>query len=146
MKKAALSLVFGLFLAFTTSASISQFFTIDEVAISSAMQDLEALENFIMLHDGISQSELIASNLLKETSMASLVDNLGITEPPLGIPSFVFGCVLGWVGVLIVYLTTEDKEETKKALYGMLTQLGVGCLFYIAYFAIFIGLATAGGL
>lgn len=53
--------------------------------------------------------------------------------PPLGIPSFLWGCLLSWVGLLIVYfLTDRDKDETRKALWGCLISTllyGGGLLF-----------------
>ena len=39
-------------------------------------------------------------------------------DGPVDIPSFIWGCVAGPVGVLVVYLVTEDNDETKKALLG----------------------------
>ena len=46
------------------------------------------------------------------------------------IASFLWGCAFGWVGLLIVYLVTDnDKEQTKKALWGCLAN-GVAIVVY----------------
>ncbi len=54
------------------------------------------------------------------------------SEPPLGIPSFLWGCILGVIGILLVYILTDgDKLETKKALWGMLVWVGVWVILYV---------------
>lgn len=62
-----------------------------------------------------------------------------IFEPPLGIPSFIWGFCLGWVGILIVYLVTEDKDETKKALLGCVVGGLTYFLFYIVLWVWILG-------
>jgi cytochrome c biogenesis protein CcdA len=58
------------------------------------------------------------------------------SEPPLGIPSFLWGCILGVVGILLVYILTDgDKAETKKALWGMLVWIGVWVVLYVGVFS-----------
>lgn len=43
----------------------------------------------------------------------------GGSAPPLGIPSFLWGCVFGIVGLALVYFLTDmDRDETRKALWG----------------------------
>ncbi len=57
-------------------------------------------------------------------------------EPPLGIPSFLWGCILGIIGILLVYIITDgDKDETKKALWGMLIWVGVWIVLYVGVFS-----------
>jgi cytochrome c biogenesis protein CcdA len=57
-------------------------------------------------------------------------------EPPLGIPSFLWGCILGIVGVLIVYIITDgDKAETKKSLWGFLVAVGVYVVLYVGVYS-----------
>lgn len=54
-------------------------------------------------------------------------------EPPLGIPSFLWGCCLGVSGLIVVYIVTDnDREEVKKALNGCL----VSGVVVIALYAI----------
>ena len=51
-----------------------------------------------------------------------------------GNTSFIMGCLLGVIGVLIVYLVTEDGNEVEKAVWGMvasyvITGACVGLIF-----------------
>jgi hypothetical protein len=73
-------------------------------------------------------------NLTESTSTLS-----ALTEGALGIPSFIWGCVLGWIGILITYLVTQDSEETKKALYGCLIGWVGGFLLYIIFVVLIFG-------
>jgi riboflavin transporter FmnP len=56
-----------------------------------------------------------------------------INEKVFGIPSFLWGCVFSWVGVLVVYLVGQDKAETKSAIIGCV----VGAVAYTAFYAIY---------
>ena len=109
-------------------------FQLDEAALEAALQEVNQLEAFLDQHVGYTYEDVLkkdASLLSNYNEMEGLLDGQG----PLGIPSFIWGCVLGWVGILIVYLVTEDNEETKRALYGCI----VGSLVGILIYAIFIG-------
>jgi hypothetical protein len=109
--------------------------------VDAAMQQLNALESVVLSENATleevkaNQPEVLKGLNLKETS--SPLSILGTTEDALGIPSFLWGCVLNWVGILIVYLITEDKGETKKALFGCIAS----SLFWILLNVI---LAAAG--
>ena len=60
-------------------------------------------------------------------------------DPPLGIPSFVWGLCCGFAGIGIVYFTTEDTDQTKLALYGCMTTTIVYVILY------FVGAVAALG-
>lgn len=124
------------------NANSSSLFSYDKDAVSSKMSKVSAVENFVNQNEGVTISTMnaegqqltAAANLSEENSMsASLLDG------PAGIPSFLWGCVLSWVGILIVYLVTQDGDETKKALFGCLAGAGVWLVFYIVYFVIVLG-------
>ena len=78
-----------------------------------------------------------AGNLTYEDLTATdtgLNNNLAMSSAPsipllpegaLGIPSFLWGCVLGPTGVIITYLATKDSKEEKKALLGCLIETTV---------------------
>ena len=110
---------------------------LDEAALDKAMGDLNVLEDFINQHQGITYSDLKAmgSELIVNLSdEASPMGATGDNDATLGIPAFWWGCVLGWIGILLVYLLTDnDKEQTKKALYGCLVQAGAVGIFYVVY-------------
>jgi hypothetical protein len=111
-------------------------FQLDDASLNVAMQELNELESYLDLNVGVTYSDVAqnASDLLLNVSPS--VAPAGGSEAPLGIPSFLWGCVLGWVGILIVYLVSdEDMDETKKALWGCLTGTAVGVVVYFVAFA-----------
>lgn len=63
-----------------------------------------------------------------ESGILSMTDN----GPVLGIPSFLWGCVLGLAGLIIVYIVTDNnREEVKKAFTGCLVSVAVAGLLYL---------------
>ncbi len=127
---------------FGANANSSSLFSYNKEAVSSKMNKVNAVENFVNQNDGITISTMnaegqqltAAANLSEENSMSS-----SLLDGPAGIPSFLWGCVLSWVGILVVYLVTQDGDETKKALFGCLAGAGVWLVFYIVYFVIVLG-------
>jgi hypothetical protein len=103
-------------------------------------ESLEALEKLVKDNGSVSYTEIkqLHPEALVGISDHILLDN-AVQESPLGIPSFLWGCVLGWVGILLVYLISEDRDETKKALYGCITTGVVVIAFYVVYVLFIIG-------
>ena len=91
---------------------------------------------FSDLDEGITLDEVIAQNNGLNVNLdADMLNNFAVNagdHPVAGIPSFLWGCVLGPVGVAIVHLDAEDKEQTRKAIWGCVTLGGVYALLYIA--------------
>lgn len=143
MKKSLLFLMILGLLAFCVRANTADLFQWDENLLTEKFQGLEQLENFVSQHEETTLSQMQAdnNNLLINLHLNSTKNfyetlNLSGGEPPLGIPSFMWGCCLGWVGILIVSVTTDkDKAETKKALNGCIAgaigSLGGVCLIWI---------------
>ncbi len=112
---------------------------LDEAALDEAMQELNELDAYLSANEGTTYEELA----LAESDLIAGMDNsaspFGMeneNEPPLGIPSFLWGCLFGLLGIILVYLVTDgDTDETKKALYGMLVWIGVGVVLYFAVFS-----------
>jgi hypothetical protein len=112
---------------------------LDEAALNEAMAELNELDVYLDENAGVTYADLESS----ESELILNVDNstapLGMDqkgEPPLGIPSFLWGCILGIVGILIVYIITDgDKAETKKALWGMLVWVGVWIVLYVGLYS-----------
>lgn len=112
---------------------------LDESALDAALLELNELDEFLSDNSGVTYTDLKAA----DSELIIGVDNstapLGMSsdsEPPLGIPSFLWGCILGIVGILLVYILTDgDKMETKKALWGMLVWVGVWIVLYVGVFS-----------
>ena len=109
---------------------------LDEGALESAMAELNELDAFLSTNEGVTYDDLQTSGSELIFNVDGASSPLGMDqegEPPLGIPSFLWGCVFGLIGILIVYIITDgDKDETKKALWGMLVWVGVVVIVYVA--------------
>lgn len=123
------------------NAADSQDFSYDRTAVDADFSGLEKLETFIQQHPETTLEELrVEKNpLVQDMDMSSggIMSSLGYGDPPLGIPSFFWGCLLGWVGMLIVYLITEDTDETKKALWGCVTASVGSTLLVVVFYVIY---------
>lgn len=112
---------------------------LNEEALDLAMQELNELDEFVTQNEGITYDDMLAggSDLIVNVDATSAplgVD--GSEDPPLGIPSFLWGCILGVIGILLVYILTDgDGDEVKKALWGMLVWLGVWVILYVGVFS-----------
>ncbi|HKK43812.1 MAG TPA: hypothetical protein VJ963_15455 [Bacteroidales bacterium] len=129
MKKTLLSLLLVFFAGFTLFANDADLFNLDYNAVEAEFSQLNQLADMVKSNSDMTYSalklehgNLIESmNLVSESSLPSDTKN-----PVLGIPSFLWGCGLGVVGILVVYIISdEDKAETKKALWGCLTWTAV---------------------
>jgi hypothetical protein len=94
-----------------------------DTTIEEDFAQLNEIEAYVNAND-VTLDKLKAENsslldgieISNESSASLLADEL-----PLGIPAFWWGCVLTVLGVVLVYvLTDQDKDQTKKALYGCL--------------------------
>ena len=119
-------------------ARTADLFSYDKAQVQKALVNADALDHYVsqavVSLDKIDLANPVTVNFLAQS------DNNMMDEPALGIPGFVWGLVLGVIGILVVYLVTEDKEETKKALYGCIAGalLWTGC-----YFLLFAGAAAS---
>jgi hypothetical protein len=143
MKKLlSIALVLVFTLTGRVMASDAELFKVDDQKINNEFSDLNKLENFVNANEGVTLEEVQANNVnvldgLNENpeSFQGMGSTLrGGGDSPLGIPPFVWGLCLGWVGILIVYFVAEDRELTKKAFYGCLVGGLVYGVIYIIYF------------
>jgi len=111
-------------------SNVADDFSYDKQQLQDEFTDLNLLEQTVIENNFITLTEMQQKNML-----SSDLSNLNLTgslmmEPALGIPGFWWGCVFGPVGILIVYLVTDnDRDEVKKALYGCI----VSGVFWIAW-------------
>jgi hypothetical protein len=127
----------------TTVPSVDEsVFKLDENELNLVMSDLITLENYVNQNEGVLYGELAETGSELIVNVGSNAAPLGMEqegESPLGIPAFLWGCVLGWVGILLVYmLTDKDKAQAKKALNGCLVSAGAIAVFYVVYIVWFI--------
>lgn len=142
-----ISLIIGL-LSFNIKASNLDLFQYDENIINEKFQSLNNLEIFINQNQGITLTEIQANNendgLIVNLDKNGINNSLNIfTDPPLGIPSFMWGCCFGWVGIIIVYITCNDPIETNKALKGFVVTGVAGVAIYAIVFAILLNTTPA---
>lgn len=135
----ALSMVIML-LSGSLLAAGSDLFSYDKEAVNNEMADLNALENYVKENTGITLADLKANNssLLTNLNISEIFSpSFAFNEPPLGIPSFLWGCCLWTGGVLIVYIMTDnDRDEVKKAFKGCVISTVTYVTFYIILWAL----------
>ncbi len=112
-------------------------FLLDEEALSNAMLELNELDNYLNKNTDFTYSDLGTANFDFFNNLSPSSAPMGMAqegEAPLGLPAFLWGCVLGWVGILLVYVVTDnDKAQVKKALTGCLISSAVTLGIYVVY-------------
>lgn len=144
MKKLMFTLTIAALLgSLQSKAGNAWLFDYDRDAISTELSQLASLEEFVTAHAGVTLSLLQSNSDLTaglNFDASNVLKSLQALEPPLGIPSFLWGFCLGWVGILITYLVSDDKEETKKALLGCV----IGSVsWFLLYIIVFVGIIGA---
>ncbi len=126
----------GLFAAKAEKSSVFQY---DKNAVNKEMTQLNKVESYVNSHEGVTLNQLKTENneVVKGLNFSSSNEFSSLNDGPVGIPSFIWGLCLSWVGILIVYLVTEDSDETKKALYGCIVGAVVWAVFYILFWVVF---------
>ncbi|AEL25847.1 hypothetical protein [Cyclobacterium marinum] len=104
--------------------------------IEAQFSELDQLEEYVLSNEGVTLKEVIAQNNGLNVNLdADMLNNFAVNagdHPVAGIPSFLWGCVLGPIGIAIVHLDAEDKEQTRKAIWGCVTLGGVYALLVAA--------------
>lgn len=125
----------------TTAPAVteSQVMTFNEQAVNAEFEKLNKLEQYVAAHEGVTIEDVKETELTEDLKLDTNVTNAVVAgDLPLGIPAFWWGCVLGLLGVLAVYLITDkDKEQTKKALYGCLAWTVLWAVYYFVVLATF---------
>ena len=124
------------------SDDAQELISFDEDAVYSEFDEIAELSQVLSSED-LSVDEISSSlteNIAMEAALPLTADEDGASGAPLGIPSFLWGCLLSWVGIILVYfLTEENKDETKKAVWGCVA----GSVAYIAFYVLAFGLSAA---
>jgi hypothetical protein len=131
--------VFCLTILFAFANDPQDAFNYDESKLNAEFDQLNKIEKYVEQND-VTLEELQAQN----SDLVSGIDlntdaasSLTAADLPAGIPAFWWGCVLAVLGVILVYvLTDQDKEQTKKALIGCLVFAGAWVIYYVVIVAI----------
>ena len=121
MKKIILFASLALLIAGTSMAGQAELFSYNQEAVEMEMAELSCLENFVLENPGISLSDLVASENELVANMAHSPAFYGLNtmnEKALGIGGFWWGCCLGPLGILVVWLAADDPAETRKSIFG----------------------------
>lgn len=126
-----------------TKSEIQSVTAFDESEIYAAFAEVSELDQYLAVNDGKTYTEVNqadATLLNGISSTTSLPFSASADGLALGIPSFLWGCAFGPLGVLIVYLMTDnDKTQTKKAFFGCLA----GTVIYVVVWVIIAAAGTA---
>lgn len=145
MKKKLLIIFLSVAAIFNVAASKSTFFKYDKEQLSKELSTLNSVEQYIKTND-VTYSQLLNNNkdLASVLSFKDVYNlSLAEAEPPLGIPSFWWGCIFGVAGILVVYLITEDKSEVMKAFKGCVVGTLISLVLYLIYVAALAGTAAS---
>jgi hypothetical protein len=135
MKKACYTF---LVLLFTTGLIIADNdFSYDAKQVEKTFSKLDKLEQMHFAQPSASLDELTSNSEFEGVSISAGTINMVVRDdaPPV-LPAFWWGCILGAIGILIVYLITESREQTTKAVYGCLAWGVFIALWWV--FAVFV--------
>lgn len=121
MKKILLLASLALMIAGSSFAGQAELFSYDQEALNMEMASLTDLENFVAENPGVTMSDLVASenNLVADISNSNTFQGFdSMYEEAFGIGGFWWGCCLGPVGVLVVFLVADDSSQTRKSIVG----------------------------
>lgn len=141
MKKAfIILLLISPFLSF--GSNLSDLFSFDKNKIEVEMSELTEIETYATANELDYKTAYQANpSLFNLESEINTTSFMIYADPPLGIPSFAWGFCCGFAGIGIVYFMTEDRDETKKALYGCVANVVISAVVYVAL----IGAAASSG-
>jgi len=138
MKKLLLSLCLVLFAGFAAMANNTDLFKLDYNAVRTELSGLDQLATMVQANSDLTYTTLQLSNANLVSSLRLVSESTGgpngSKNPVLGIPSYLWGCGLGVVGMLVVYIVSnQDMGETKKALWGCLTWTGIAIIIDVVW-------------
>jgi len=134
IKRITISLLFAVAFFSQVSANDADLFSYNKTTVQAAGSELSALETYVNQNSFLGVTELLktGSLMVNGLNMMSSPFSASGGEPPLGIPSFLWGCAFGVIGLLVVYVATDkDSVEVKKAMWGCVTAIIVEVVFYI---------------
>jgi len=139
MKTLSIFALFILTFGTVSFAEISEdVFAIDKAEVEERFSSLSEVEQIVenekldLQELQVAHAGLFSDPTFRLSKNFSIMGALAtMDDPPLGIPSFLWGMCLGLPGLAVVYFVTEDTDETKKALWGCLVSTAVVAVFYV---------------
>ena len=144
MKKLFISVFLVFFAGFILLANDADLFKVDYNAVQTEFTQLNQLAAMVTSNSELTYSNLMLTNSnliasLKLVPESALPD--GGKNPVLGIPSFLWGCAFGVVGMLVVYIVSnQDMGETKQALWGCIAWTAVVVVLDLVWWGAFVHL------
>ncbi len=134
MKSLLLTLFAVFFSATALLAGQADDFKIDRQKVQDEFADLSRLEQSVVVNDYLTLSEMKDNNLLSAEFASMNLSSSMMMDSALGIPGFWWGCIFGPIGILVVYLVTDnDRDEVKSAFTGCIVGTAVSVVFYLIY-------------
>ena len=125
MKKLFVSVFLVFFAGFAILANDADLFKLDYNTVRAEFTELNQLASMVTANADLTYSSLQLTNSDLLTSMRLVPESVlpdGSKNPVLGIPSFLWGCAFGVVGMAVVYIVSnQNMDETKKSLWGCIT-------------------------
>lgn len=125
----------------TNPSKLAKQFENSSEQINNQLNDLNELNNIVIANDvNFEELSVTHSDLVAETNLSAASEGIMENHPdtPLGIPGFWWGFVLGWLGMLVIYLTMDEgsgrKEQVMNALWGCI----ISTLFWTALWVLVI--------
>lgn len=116
MQKILLLVVFTIF-TFQSKADDVELFSVDEVRIEKEFRQLNQLEKLVYQNNF--QTETILLNSRFDKNLVCGKNVFQNPEPDTILPPFLWGCLTGPIGMVVVYSMTEgDKKMLMKSLWG----------------------------
>ena len=111
-------------------------FSFDDELLNDELSELDELDAYLEENQDVTFEALAEAESPLVANIASNASPMGMAgqegEPPLGIPSFLWGCVFGVVGLAVVYIMTDqDMDQTKKAMWGCVASTAVSVVLYL---------------
>lgn len=125
----AMIMFMGQAMAYSTIATalseeeISAVSNFDETEIYNAFNEVEQLVTYVQANENVTFDELESNHIemISNISSSSAIAFDGDGETPPIFSAFIWGCLLNWVGMLIVGLATDfNTEQITKSLWGCL--------------------------
>jgi hypothetical protein len=128
--------------SFSMSSDDETIVNFDETEIYASFDQINDLTSYISGNDVTytdvqNYNSSMVENVSSSAALAMNSTNAG--DPPI-VSAFLWGCILNWVGIVIVGITTEwDMSQIWKAVWGCLAETVVIAVIEIIYYVVAYG-------